>query len=73
MQVLKTESINCLLTHWLERAKMAVRNNSPNRTMVYIYRVMQNVFKHAVDWQMLKKNPMSGTNKPKIDKKNVVL
>jgi integrase len=43
-----------------------------NRTIVYIYRVLQNIFKHAVDWQLIKKNPMDGTNKPKIVKKEML-
>jgi integrase len=43
-----------------------------DRTVSYIYRVLQNLFKHAKDWQLLKKNPMDGTKKPKVEKKEML-
>lgn len=46
--------------------------NLSERTIVYIYRVIQNLFKHATDWQLLKKNPMDGTKKPKVEKKEML-
>lgn len=36
-------------------------------TQVYNYRVLRSIFSKAVEWQVLKENPMSGVSKPKED------
>ncbi|GGF86409.1 tyrosine-type recombinase/integrase [Paenibacillus aceti] len=33
-------------------------------TIVYIYRVLKNIFKQAFDWRVIKVNPMDGVKKP---------
>jgi integrase len=34
-------------------------------TVQYIHRVLRDVFKRAVDWKLIKENPMNGVKKPK--------
>ncbi|MED4602550.1 site-specific integrase [Paenibacillus validus] len=36
-------------------------------TLVYNYRVLRSIFTKAVDWRVLKDNPMAGVSKPKED------
>lgn len=36
-------------------------------TVEYIYRVAKNVFSRAVDWKLLKENPIDGVLKPKVE------
>lgn len=38
-------------------------------TLVYNYRVLRSLFTKAVDWKVIKTNPMLGVNKPKEDDK----
>lgn len=40
-----------------------------DRTIAYIYSVMQHLFNIAVDWQLIQDNPMTGIKKPKFEKK----
>lgn len=40
-------------------------------TIDYIYRTLNNVLNRAVDWKLLRENPMSGVKKPKVTTKEV--
>jgi integrase len=40
-------------------------------TIQYIHRTLKNVFSRAVDWKMIKSNPVEGVKKPKVTQKNM--
>jgi integrase len=40
-------------------------------TIEYIYRVLKNIFNRAVDWKIIKANPMEAMKKPKVETKEV--
>lgn len=40
-----------------------------DRTIQYIYSVLRNLFSVAIDWKLIKHNPMLGIKKPKAEKK----
>ncbi|QCT03326.1 integrase [Paenibacillus algicola] len=39
--------------------------NVSSSTIVYVYRVLRSVFQRAVEWKVIKENPMNGVKKPK--------
>lgn len=40
-------------------------------TIHYIYRSLNNVFQRAVEWKLIKENPMKGVSKPKLETRTV--
>ncbi|MEK3721981.1 tyrosine-type recombinase/integrase [Paenibacillus sp. FSL H8-0034] len=40
-------------------------------TIEYIYRILKNIFSRAVDWQIIKTNPMEAMKKPRVETKEV--
>lgn len=55
----------------LRRPDARLDGNGPlsDRTIVYIYNVMRNLFSVAEDWRLIVENPMADIKKPKAEKK----
>jgi integrase len=37
---------------------------------MYHYRILNDIFKRAVEWKLIKENPMDGVARPKVENKN---
>ena len=70
MDEIKPMHLVALLTD-LRRPDARMDRSGPlsDRTITYIYSVLRNLFNVAVDWKLIKENPMAGIKKPKVEKK----
>ncbi|MGG4039948.1 tyrosine-type recombinase/integrase [Heyndrickxia ginsengihumi] len=44
--------------------------NLSSATIMYHYRILNDIFKRSVEWKLLKENPMDGVARPKVVNKN---
>lgn len=68
MDKIKTMHITDFLDY-LKTPEAILRGSKPlgSATIVYNYRVLRSIFAKAVEWRVLKDNPMEGIKKPKED------
>jgi len=69
MDKIKTLHITDYLDYLRTPEASLKKNGKPlgSATIVYNYRVLRSIFAKAVEWRVLKENPMNGVKKPKED------
>jgi len=69
LQSLRTGTIQKLFAELLESGNVRTKGELSSATVAEIYLILNQAFNKAIDENIIKKNPVTGTTKPKVERK----